>query len=415
MYKKRIKKWNLDQKNNKTRKQKLPHIEAKSLGFMRPTSAPILSTPALTKTLQLPERTLVMIRNYVTGSFDVGTWSYGTAALGWLISEKGGNDLNALNNMARYHVTACDLLEASLFEEARRVLAKASAEIQNIISTEHPQTLPVLFDVVVTLQKRKRPEIARILLKQFSSMADIVLSNHHPLSQICKCLMIMDSVHFQTILVTAWQSLLDHFRHILGQANDAVSECRVRFSWTVELSNDLERVERSIQGILSKCASTGRLDVSRGSYLLHLKDNLPPYGKYDGAEGICQTMLDLTSRPTSNYWMLWLRSSTLYCFAIVQYAQLQIEAAVLALQQVIDLNVSFRGEQDALTLKALCWLERWLILSGKKAAAAKARNKRRAILDAMDEAFTCIQTSERPKNQGRFTSKKTAASGTLDV
>ncbi len=120
--------------------------------------------------------------------------------------------------------------------------------------------------------------------------------------------------------------------------------------------------------------------------MLHFKDDFQHYGKYDGAEGICQAILDLTMCPGPSYWTLWLRCATLYFLAIIQYAQRQIDAAVLTLQQVIDLNVSFRGEQDALTLKALFWLERWLMISGEKAAAKKTRNRRRAILDTLGDA-----------------------------
>ena len=387
MYKKRFQKWNLDQKNNMIRKRKQVHTAATTLGLFCPMPTQIPSTPATPEILQLPELLLVMIRDYITGSFDAGIWASEGTAPGWLISSKGGNDLKALNTMARYNITACDLLDAGLFGEAGHILDRASAEIKNILSVEHPQTLPVLFDVVMTLQKRKRPEIAQILLKQFSSMAVVVLPKRHPLGQVCGYFAIMDAVHFQNILVIAWRSLLDHFDNRVGSMNHAISECHLRFSYTAEFPNDLERGERILRNLLSRFLSTGPLDDSGCLYLLlDIEWNLPHYGKYDGAESICQTILDLTSRTGSGSCAMWLRPTTLYYLAAVQYAQHKVGAAVLTLQQTIDLNTSFRGEQDALTLKALAWLERCFMISGNNAAAAEVSDRMRTILSTLSEA-----------------------------
>jgi hypothetical protein len=328
-----------------------------------------------------------MIRDYVTGSFDASLWAFEGAASGWLVSKKGGNDLRALDTMARYHITACDLLNIGLFGEAGRVLGRASAGIQHILSVEHPQTLPVLFDVVMALRRRKRPKIAEILLRQFSSMADIVLPKRHPLGQVCRYLRAMDAVDFQNILVTTWQSLLHQFEKRLGSMNHAVFRCHLRFSFTVEFPNDYERRERILQNLLLKFEPTDQPGDSGWLYLiLDLEWNLPDYVKYDGAGGISQTILDLTSRNTSSLWTMSLRLNALYYLAAVQYAQDNIKAAVQTLWWTIDTIISFRGEQDAFTLKALAWLERCLMILGRGVAAAKVTNRMRSILATLDWA-----------------------------
>jgi hypothetical protein len=139
------------------------------------------------------------------------------------------------------------------FNESGRELSNASIGIREILSAEHPRTLGSLFDLIMLLRGRRRPEIARIVVGQFAAMAAVVLPATHHLGLVCRLLTNLDPAQFELVAVTAWQSAVDQFESILGPMHYSTLRCRLEYIQIAESIFGHKRAEFILRDLVRWC------------------------------------------------------------------------------------------------------------------------------------------------------------------
>ena len=71
------------------------------------------------------------------------------------------------------------------FREAGQTLIGATSGLKKIILAEDPGILVELFRVIISIRRRRRDEIALVILPQISALSGVLLDNEHPLRRIC--------------------------------------------------------------------------------------------------------------------------------------------------------------------------------------------------------------------------------------
>jgi hypothetical protein len=353
------------------------------LTCITPRSIP--GSPATPPILSIPECIVVSIRDYFIGSFDAGTWTFNDDASDCVSKKPKGSDMLALKNLFSHHDLACKLLDKGSFDEAGRELGNASVGIQEILSAEHPRTLGSLFDLIMLLRGRRRPEIARIVVSQFATLAAVVHPTTHPLHQVCKLLMSLDPAQFELVAITAWQSAVDQFEGILGPMHYSTLRSRLEYIQMAESVYGYERAEKMLRDLVLQCEGIcSPDDVRRLKLLETLAEMLLDQNKYDEAEVVAQDIVRHAPSSEPHAKSIDLLCASLFVIARVQHHRFQLDMAEANLRRVISLNVSQWGRQHALTLKYLLHLEEWLAGSYQHAKAEAVKLERLRIIDSID-------------------------------
>jgi tetratricopeptide (TPR) repeat protein len=294
--------------------------------------------------------------------------------------------MTALKGLFSHHEIACRLLEKSSFEEAGRVLVNSSANIKSILSAEHPRTLGALFDLIMYLRREKRSEIAILLLRQFAAMASIVLTQTHPLGQICRSLTSLDADQFENVIITAWQSALDRLDSTIGPMHYSALRSRLEYIQMAESIHGLERAEMALRKLVMQCKSRCGLVDSRTLKLLDtLGEILMDQKKYAEAEEIAWEIVINAPRVQPLSKAVDLCVAGLFINARVHHVRGRVDLAEETLQRAINMNMSIYGWKHALTLKYLVYMEEWQMEWGNDSLAAQVKEKRLQALSSEGE------------------------------
>ena len=354
-----------------------------ALTCLTPTTVP--RPPATPVRLATPVHIFANIRDYFAGSFEAGTWTSGDASSDCVSTKPKGSEMMALKNLFSHHEVACKLLDNGLFDEAGRELGNASIGIKEILLTEHPRTLASLFDLIMLLRGRRRPEIARVVVNQFSALASIVLPKMHPLSQVCKLLTSLDATQFELVAITAWQSAVDQFEKILGAMHYSTLRCRLEYIQMAESIYGYERAEMMLRNLVSQCESIcSPCDVRLLKLLDTLAETLLEQEKFAEAESMARHIVIRAPGTKPHSKSVDLLCAGLFVIARVQRKSLRVDMAETTLRKAIALNVTQWGWQHALTLKYLVHLEEWLIDSDQFVTADSVRLDRLTILESIE-------------------------------
>lgn len=348
------------------------------------TPSEIPGSPSTPEVFTVQEHIFILIRDYITGSFQSGTWvCENLRSPCHSIKQYDAADV-ALDDLYYCLPLACSLLKKKeSAEEGIRMLAAAVAGIKDILAAEAPEVFVDLFTAIFNVVSRGRPEIALRILAQFAHMAAIVLPTRHPIGQICGHLVSLDSHQLPNIISLAFQSVVDRFESILGQTS--YSALTFRTKCIIIQADDLRQKESSLQHHLQKCSSV------QGGYnndvclfvLSDIVDNLLHQKRFVEAE---DTALDSVARAS--------RSDTetadfYYCESLkvlgrAQSALGKISLAEVSFRQAIERTESLWGWGDTLALGYLFQLETALVKWGKHTSAAQVRTQRREIIESLD-------------------------------
>jgi hypothetical protein len=312
---------------------------APGLDCLTPTQAP--SSARTRELLEVSEPIFINIRGYFLSSFGDGTWISDSKVSDCISTKHRGNEMTVLKNLFIHHDVACRLLDEGSFEEVERVLVNASAGIKDTFSAEHPRTVGALFDLVMYLRGRKRSKIVIILLRQFETLATMVLPANHPLGQVYKHFTSLDATHFEAGIITAWQSALNHFESILGPMHYFTSRSRLDYTQMVESMYSLERAEMMLKTLVHHCkSSSGVADVRTLKLLDTLAETLMDQQKYVEAEEAVRDIITHASHAKPRSKSIDLCVAGLFILARVQYNKHRIDMVEANLRRAINLNMS---------------------------------------------------------------------------
>ena len=193
------------------------------------------------------------LRHYFDSSFSGNFWTKRTPTEDVCGTLPNGRDMLGLKSLFSAHDLACELLDTNRASEAGVVLRRASAEFQTLVEAQHPRMLTALFDLFVHLIRRRRPEVAMILLRQFSSLTSVLLGPVHPVSQAFDRLLRAPRLLFQSYLLLGWQSAIDSFEAALGSLHYSTLRVRLEYIQVGIGLDDINLAERQIRELAEQC------------------------------------------------------------------------------------------------------------------------------------------------------------------
>ncbi len=340
------------------------------------------SSPRIPEVYAVPEQIFVLMRDYVTGSFESGTWICDDPKSGCRSIKNFGGAATALENFNAFVGSAYVHYEKGSVEEGERLLIAAAAGIKDILVAESPTFFLSLISFMLYTHSRKKFHIFLPILRQLSDMAAIVLPEKHPVGQIYRHFRSLDSHQLDDIVPLSFQSFLDQFESILGQFNfDALN---LRTNYIAYHTENLEQIESGLRDHLQKCISAheGSDDASL-EVLLLIVDNLLRQGRYVEAE---HTALDLIARaPYTDIF----DSRYYYCegyrsLSLAQCGLGKIPVAEASIDRAIQESALAWGWGDPCTLQYLLTYETMLEEWGNHASAAKVRRQKQDIIESLD-------------------------------
>jgi hypothetical protein len=333
------------------------------------TPEAVPSSPANPQIFEAHRRILVSLRSYVLGSLESETWILDRDGY-YLVSAKGAV-ANAVNNCMDSFICAYSLLEMGSFQKAGNFLVKGSAYIRDVLWEEHPSMLTKLFEVIFLLRSGGWIDCSNTILNHVSKMAATVLIEMHPLRTIFKCLISFDLELIEDLLTSAWESLTDVIEQTLGSlAHDSI-ESRTDYIRRIVRGRDPNTAEGQLRSMAEKCKEVhGNLDHRFMVALLGLTDCFRVQSRIRDAAAAAEEVIRCASESNSG------SAPDMWCYgmailALCHYHNFDDELAESTLRQVIDVNATCLGWQDAYTLRLLTKLEAWLTEFGKHDEAAE--------------------------------------------
>ncbi len=339
------------------------------------------SSPRIPEVYAVPEQIFVLMRDYVTGSFESGTWICDDPKSGCRSIKNFGGAATALENFNAFVGGAYVHYEKGSVAEGGRLLVAAAAGIKDILVAESPTFFLILISLM-SYTRLKKTHIFLPILRQLSDMAAIVLPEKHPIGQIYRHLGSLDSHQLDDIVPLSFQSFLDQFESILGQFNfDALN---LRTKYIAYHTGNFEQIESGLRDHLQKCISAheGSDDASLDVLSL-IVNNLLNQERYVEAE---HTALDLIARaPYTDMF----DSRYFYCegYQFLSLAQCElgkIPVAEASIDRAIQESALARGWDHPRTLKYLLTYETMLEGWGNHASAAKVRRQKQDIIESLD-------------------------------
>lgn len=146
--------------------------------FFTPVSSPI-TTPQV---LAIPEWIFRSIRDYVVGSFEVGTWVRTDPRALFRSIKANGHACEYVHGPLSLCKMACRLLSKNCHRKAGQTL---TTRLERMILAENPTTLIELFGIIIHIHCQRREEIALKMLGYLYTLTEGLLGDEHPLRRIC--------------------------------------------------------------------------------------------------------------------------------------------------------------------------------------------------------------------------------------
>ena len=433
MYKTRIKQWRLDKKNKESdmkaivrkrakrlneSKVSLFHVRGKAVDFeevvrywerkgisiedvatQRDASAtpvdvrcltpaasqggtPIFALMATPNELAIPEQMLIMIQDYVRGSFDSGTWIQTHPCSQCYSSKDGGTASKTSGDIHFACSLACVDFSQGHFQEAGATLIHATAAIKEILLAEDPHTLNRLMTTFRHCLYKGRHEIALAILRHSSNMGEVLLGERHPLPRICQWLASHDRQSVQQALERYSKMIRDLFANINGPLHS--STLNVSFSDAVIAGySDPTHARTRLRLLLEDCQRyLGSHDTRTVQARTTLMDHLFYWG--DKAEAERHALIILFCAEGNEYVDIFYlyRAHALRALSLCYIDASKFESGIKLLNQALELH----GHCDIVAIKWLLDLESWHLQLGNYDAAIQARNKRSAIWETQKAA-----------------------------
>lgn len=354
----------VDDRVSECRPEDEPQLKSASLSRIPPST----TSP---QSLRLPQLIYTDLYNYYAGSLEGGTWT-NLDGIWDLVSTKAKVSPAAkVSLFLDRHYMACSLLDRGLFQEAGKALDQASAVIKDVLEAEIPSilpTLPILFTLISYPQMASRPELIKVVLKQFAGLARILFPGQHPMAQILKNLintMSFGTANFEHVILMSLRCFMDALVAKLGPDHFYVLRLQGKFVEVLSPRYGIPRAEGILRKLIDRCKITcGQNDVRTLDLLGILSEILLKQGKCDEAAQIAKHILVNAPTPDSYWQSMSRRVSAFFLMARIHRAQRRPDMAIESLQQAIDLSISVLGISHVISNRFLLLMQDWLTALG---------------------------------------------------
>lgn len=361
-----------------------------------PVPSPITPPPVLA----IPERLLLCVKAYHQGSFESGTWIRPNKPSDTCFSV--GTRLEIVPDLCSFYnqsLIACDHFAKEEIEEARQTLFSVTSNTKRILSADVQVTIPWLFLLIIGIHRKGRHEIAHAILKHVTALGGVILGTHHPITQICSWLGLVERSQLDEVVAAAFQDIGDYLESELGPLSVSTLEARTMYITNFVRHRDHEREGIALRSLLQVSTTNLRADDPRilriylalGYHHLWKKD-------YIGALQVCQHISDQASgAPVHSSLVAVLpRCQCLYISAFCWRALQEMELAEKNMGTLIDVQLSISGPHDSRAIRLLLELEGWLGEWGQLESAAQTRDRRMRLSEHI------VDTSLLPRDPERF-------------
>lgn len=170
--------------------------------ILTPVPSPI-TTPQV---LAIPERIFHCVRDYFKGSFESGTW-VSTEPTVLCHSPKIGGGI---------HDPMIELYDLYALISSRSDLNVAIAKLNNVSLAEPPETLHLLFCLMINLPHHPPDQLGLALLQIFSALGKMLLGSEHPLTRVCQWSDSVDGSEFEAIATRCLEFMADQLQSSVG-------------------------------------------------------------------------------------------------------------------------------------------------------------------------------------------------------
>ena len=341
-------------------------------------ASPVLAPMTTPGALAIPEQTLILIQDYIRGSFESGAWERNFPRNLCYSIKDNGNIWVDMNTMRDSCVLACDLFSQRLFQEAGVTLIRGTAAIKQIVLCEDPHTLSYLLSILRNFLLNGRHEIDLAILRHFSCMGELLLGERNPLPRICQWLASHEQMILQHALETCSRMIVDVFADILGPLHRSTLNVSSDYSWILSISDHAQATTR-LKTLLAECQSNFKHNDHR---IVEARGMLMDQSFFEGddaeAERHAWIILACADEIEDAEASKEYRVQSLEVLAKCHFYAGKIESAITKLNQALELH----GVNDSQARIWLWDLENWHSQQGNIDAAIEARNKRLAILEA---------------------------------
>ncbi len=310
------------------------------------------------------------LRIYFTASFSDGSWRISRDPnIDVYSTRPHGNDMLGLKALFSAHDLACELLDTNQMAEAGLVLSRAGSGIEDLIATRHPRMLTAIFDLIFHLIRRRRPEVAMILLRHFSSLVSVLLGSRHPISQAFERLLKAPRLEFQPYLLLAWQSAIDRFADAAGPLHYSTLSVRREYIQMAIGLDDIALAANQVRELAELCErELGAEDLRTLKLYYTLAELLFEQQRSEECVHIGEKMVHAAANFADKDYdrFVDLSCSGLFFIAKAQCAQGMAngsstyrDQAAGTLWRAIELCISYRGLQHPLAMKYMVCLEAW--------------------------------------------------------
>ncbi|MCJ1410935.1 hypothetical protein MMC19_005023 [Ptychographa xylographoides] len=343
-------------------------------------SSHIPSSPRTPDVFEIPERIFSCLRDYISGSFENGTWILNSTGTDLLTTIRRVGINQKLNALSYGSESAATLFAQKSYTEGGKTLRVAFAGIEDILIAERPDTLRTMFPGIFALQRT--PEILLSLLRQCAKLARVVKPRSHPWVILFEHLSSLVSTDLEDILRRAWRAVNDQLEIYTQITNITVLHYLVGYYIQFDDVDGFKRLESILRDeVRSMDALHGPSRSPTIGLLVHQVELLLRQSKYAEAEETANDVLDRCSQNPNTFYY---RAHCLCTIAYIQLKNGRIDLAESNMRQAIKLYVSYAGPNDPWVLGLFLKLEDWLRYWGKEESADEIQLERRRILFSTD-------------------------------
>lgn len=333
---------------------------------------PVRSPIATPEHLKIPEYLFSQILDYVNGSFQSGLWFSTEPDVPCRSTKDCWDDsLETYQNFMDRCREACNFLRINAVREAEVALHFAVRSFRELLLVERPDSLFILFDRLLEMVERQRPDAAAKLIQMIAGEMSCDLGGSHPIQKIIECLCGIDRLSFVEINCRCFRALAKSFTNNLDPLHINVLLARqVTYIATVD---DLRQ---ALQECKDKIGS-----YNSRTMIMHfiLAEKLVDERRFDLARQECLDLLNVAQMNKSPAGPAHFRSYGLYLLAYCQKGLGDLSSAVRCLKEAI--NTSLPGENivGGITWEWVELLQTWLIKLGGQDEAEEVRRTYHAI------------------------------------
>ena len=297
--------WVSEAKIKRYRRDKKIQSEQQAIVLRAPTPpellcyTPLASPLSTPRELEIPERLLKLVHDYINSSFDSNHWVVN--GFGWwstkceLAKNEDGHD-HVSFRFIHGLLNAAQLLSDGMLKPAWQALQTTMSLVVKVVSTEDPLTL---FDLIGPALKMlfsfNLPGIAIAVLNQFHNMSIKIMGEMHPLSQSSFLMKDLVASHNMEALLNLYLVGIDDFTCRVGAlGRDAVQLQLYRIQWSSMFQHAFDSIG-ALQALLKPFLDIDSPGEAFMEIQLELTGELRHAGRFPEAFEICESVVKLAS------------------------------------------------------------------------------------------------------------------------